>query len=604
MMKHLLYFGMALFFVSINGYSQVFPLEVIKYNSSPDQVVNLVILGDGYTADQQDKFLEDVNRNVEDMLELEPWKSHKDKINVYAVKVISNKSGASNRPSEPVDNYFGSSFYTADIERLLYPTKLSKVYSVLNSNTPFFDLAVVMVNDSRYGGAGGAFATFSTHPQALQLMVHEIGHTFSGLADEYWAGDQYANEKANMTQNNNPGSVRWKSFLNISSVGIFPHEESPKWYRPHQNCLMRFLGSPFCEVCKNEVNLTIDYLTEEEPLESPIAFFGADKFEIYENQKVTFFDLTTQSPETWEWSFEGGSPASSEEQNPVISFPEEGLYTVSLTSTNAFSSNTYSRNQFIRVRKDDLPPTLRVKNVEVELNSEGNAQLTVSQVDNGTFDNVELKELFLSKTNFDCNDLGLNQIIFKAVDINGNSDSTLVTVTVKDRIAPVAKVKNIALALNQDGKITITPEDIDDGSFDNCGIVSMSLSKETFDIRNQGDNWVDLILTDSSGNRTVVKAIVNIDILLSSPNKEPMEVLLYPNPSSGKVHIVYPKIIDPELIQIDIIDSKGVVLNQIFEFQKVGDTIYFEINGLSNGNYFVKLYSRSEIKMLKLILRK
>lgn len=604
MIKHLLNFGLALFFLSINSYSQVFPLEVIKYNSSPDQVVNLVILGDGYTAEQQDKFLEDVNKNVAGMLELEPWKSHKDKINVYAVKVISNASGAANRPTEPIDNYFGSSFYTLDIERLLYPTKLTKVYSVLNANTPFFDLAVIIVNDSRYGGAGGAFATFSTHPQALQLMVHEIGHTFSGLADEYWAGDQYASEKANMTQNNNPETVRWKSFLNIASVGIFPHEESPAWYRPHQNCLMRFLGSPFCEVCKNEVNITIDYLTGVAPLESPIAFFGADKIDIYENQEVSFFDLTTQNPQSWEWTFQGGLPASSDQQNPVISFLEEGSYTVSLTSTNAMNSNSYSRSQYIRVRKDDLPPTLRVKNVEVELDEDGMAQITVSQADNGTFDNVELKELVLRKSDFDCNDLGENQVIFKAVDINGNSDSTLVTVTVKDRIAPVGKVKNIALALNQDRKITITPEDIDDGSFDNCGIASMTLSKETFDIRNQGDNWIDLILTDSSGNRTVATAIVNVDILLSSPNEEPIEAILYPNPSSGNVQIVYPKTIDPELVQIDIIDSRGVVLNQIFEFQKVGDSIYLELNGLSNGNYFVKLYSRSEIKILKLILRK
>lgn len=604
MIKHLLNFGLALFFVSIKGYSQVFPLEIIKYNASPDQMVNLVILGDGYTADQQSKFLEDVNKNVVGMLEIEPWKSHKDKINVYAVKVISNESGAANRPSEPIDNYFGTSFYTSDIERLLYPTKLSEVYSVLNANTPFFDLAVIIVNDSRYGGAGGAFATFSTHPQALQLMVHEIGHTFSGLADEYWAGDQYASEKPNMTQNNNPGTVRWKSFLNIALVGIFPHEESPTWYRPHQNCLMRFLGSPYCEVCKNEVNLTIDYLTVVEPLESPIAFFGADKFEIYENQKVTFFDLTTQSPDNWKWSFEGGSPASSEEQNPVISFPEEGSFTVSLTSTNAFSSNSYSRNQFIRVKKDNVPPTLRVKNVEVELDLDGKAQITVSQVDSGTFDNVELKELILRKSDFDCNDLGENQVIFKAIDINGNSDSTLVAVTVRDRIAPVAKVKNIALSLNEDGKVTISPQDIDDGSYDNCAITSMSLSKESFDITNQGDNPVELILTDSSGNKTVGTAIVNVDILLSSPNEEPIKAILYPNPSSGNVQIVYPKYIDSELFQIDIIDSRGIVLNQIFEFQKVGDTIYLELNGLSNGNYFVKLYSRSEVKMLKLILKR
>ncbi len=604
MKKHLLYFCLIFFLVSVKIHAQVFPIEVIRYSESPEKVVNLVILGDGYKAEEQEKFLEDVQKNVAGMLELEPWKSNKDKINVYAIKVISNASGAANRPSEPNDNYFGSSFFTADIERLLYPTNISKVFSVLNSNIPFYDLAVIIVNDSRYGGAGGAFATFSTHPQALQLMVHEIGHTFSGLADEYWAGDQYANEKANMTQNNNPQTVRWKSFLNIQSVGIFPHEESPTWYRPHQNCLMRFLGSPLCEVCKNEVNLTIDYLTEEEPLESPIAFFGADKIDIYENQQVSFFDLTTQSPETWKWSFQGGSPVSSEVQNPVVTYLDEGIYPVSLTSTNAVSSGSYSRSQFIRVRKDDLPPTLRVKNIEVDLDSDGKAQITVSQVDNGTFDNVELKELFLAKSNFNCNDLGENQVIFKAVDINGNSDSTLVTVTVRDRIAPVGKVKNIALALDEEGKAVISPQDLDDGSFDNCGIASMSLSKETFDIRNQGDNRVDLILTDSSGNVTIATAIITIDILLSSPEKEPMEVILYPNPSSGNVQIVYPKTIDPELLQIDIIDSRGVVLHQINEFQKVGNTIYLELNGLSNGNYFVKLYSRSEIKMLKMILKK
>lgn len=604
MNKFLLNLGLALFFVIIKSYSQVFPLEVIQYNSSPDKVVNLVILGDGYTSDQQEKFLEDVNINVEGMLQLEPWKSYKNKINIYAIKVISNESGAANRPSEPIDNYFGSSFYTSGIERLLYPTKLSKVFSVLSSNIPFFDLAIIMVNDSRYGGAGGAFATFSTHPQALQIMVHEIGHTFSGLADEYWAGDQYAKEKANMTKTSDPVSVRWKSFLNITSVGIFPHEESPTWYRPHQNCLMRFLGRPFCEVCKNEVNQTIDYLTEVKPLERPITLFGADRLDIYENQKVTFFDLTTQNPQTWKWSIQGGSPTSSDEQNPVVSFPKEGLFTVGLTSTNAVGSGTYSRSQFIRVRKDDVPPTLSVKNIEIELNAEGKAQITVNQVDNGTKDNVETKELYLSKNSFDCNDLGENRITFKAIDINGNKDSTLVSVTVKDRIAPVAKVKNIVVSLNEEGNASISPQDIDDGSYDNCGIASMSLSKASFDIKNQGDNSVELTITDSSGNIAKAVANVNVDILLNSPKKESGEVILYPNPSSGNIQIVYPKNIDPELTQIDIVDSRGLVVDQIFDIQKAGNIIYVQLNGLSNGNYFVKLYSRSEGKILKLIFIK
>ena len=82
-------------------FSRVFPIEILKQSGSPEKVINLVILGDGYTLEQQDKFLEDASRNISEMFKLEPWKSKEMMFNVYAVKIVSNVSGAATSPNDP-----------------------------------------------------------------------------------------------------------------------------------------------------------------------------------------------------------------------------------------------------------------------------------------------------------------------------------------------------------------------------------------------------------------------------------------------------------------------------------------------------------------------
>ena len=96
-------------------FAQNFGMETIRYNGSPDQMVNLVVMGDGYTLTQQEKFIEDVKKNIAGMLLQSPWRNYTTKINVYAIKVVSNVSGAANTPSAPIDNYFGSSFNTNNL---------------------------------------------------------------------------------------------------------------------------------------------------------------------------------------------------------------------------------------------------------------------------------------------------------------------------------------------------------------------------------------------------------------------------------------------------------------------------------------------------------
>jgi len=120
---------------------------------------------------------------------------------------------------------------------------------MLASNLPDYDQPFVVVNSAYYGGSGGSVATASSDPSSAEVAIHEIGHSFAGLADEYWAGISYAAEKPNMTQDNNPLTIKWKNWLGINGVDIYPHAESPSWYRPHETCKMRYLGYPFCSVC-------------------------------------------------------------------------------------------------------------------------------------------------------------------------------------------------------------------------------------------------------------------------------------------------------------------------------------------------------------------
>jgi len=341
--------ALLLFFVFAGqAAAQVFPVEVLHYTGSPDERLNMVILGDGYTIDQQDKFMEDARRMAEGMFLQEPFSSQKELINLYAVKVVSNESGAAMDPNRLIDNYFGSSYWSYGIERLLWVWRLNRVANVLQANTPFYDEGVIMVNDPKYGGAGGQYAVFSTNAQALEIMLHELGHSLGGLADEYWAGNQYARENTNMTQDNDPQTNRWRDFLYENGIGIYPHEESPTWYRPHQNCKMRYLGRDFCDVCDDALSRNIRSMTSPDLFAMPVAFFGASDLHVEVGSQVQFYDMSSFRPVAWEWTFEGGEPAESMEQNPAVTYAE------TLTVTNHRGPNTHTKEAYINVAPPDV----------------------------------------------------------------------------------------------------------------------------------------------------------------------------------------------------------------------------------------------------------
>ena len=246
---------------------QTFPVSSVLSNGADSKHINYVIIGDGYTSSQQTTFINDATSITNDLFTQTPFLEYKNFFNVYAIEVPSNESGADHPGTatdvvEPafavqdVDNYFGSTFDAFGIHRLLVPMNSSEVNNVLASNFPAYDQVMVIVNSPNYGGSGGWLATTSTNPAANEIAIHEIGHSFVGLSDEYWAGPQYANEKPNMTQETNQSLVKWSNWMNTNDVGIYPYgPAAPQsdWHRPHQNCKMRYLGFPFCSVCAEAI---------------------------------------------------------------------------------------------------------------------------------------------------------------------------------------------------------------------------------------------------------------------------------------------------------------------------------------------------------------
>lgn len=291
--------------MGINALTQQFEKDTILFSGNSDLHINLVILSDGYTNSELSKFVEDASNFKTAFFNEMPFLNYKKYFNVFLLKVPSNESGASHpgtatdelEPVHPVitvDNYFGSTFDYAGIHRLLVATKTIVISNVLADNFPSYDQVLILVNSPYYGGSGGYYTAASTHSASAQIALHELGHSFSWLKDEYWAGDMFAGEGINMTQQTNPSLVKWKNWIGINLIGIYQHccgGTSALWYKPHENCKMQFLGVPFCSVC---VEATVEKIHS---LVTPVVSYEPQNVTIIAGTFPTKFKLSLIAPE-------------------------------------------------------------------------------------------------------------------------------------------------------------------------------------------------------------------------------------------------------------------------------------------------------------------
>ncbi|NBA89203.1 T9SS type A sorting domain-containing protein, partial [Emticicia sp. CRIBPO] len=185
-----------------------------------------------------------------------------------------------------------------------------------------------------------------------------------------------------------------------------------------------------------------------------------------------------------------------------------GTHQVTMTVKDPFGASSSCTTTFHVV--DETLPTVRTKNISVTLNAAGQATISPGDINNGSFDNCGIGSMKISQNVFGCNDLGTKQVALYITDIHGHTSEGYALVTVSDKTAPVAKVKNISVKLDASGKVSIKAADINDGSSDNCSITELSLSRTDFDCTSAGPNNVTLTVKDAGGNTASAVAVVTI----------------------------------------------------------------------------------------------
>ena len=264
-------------------------LTQILNNGPRDRRLNLVLLSEGYISTElTTKFPADAQTILNAFFTREPWREYKSFFNAFTISVASAQSGSSHPERYPPitrDTYFHSTFYSYGIDRLLTlpPNDIDgnsvdgegRVAALLQTYVPDYDIVLVIVNDTTYGGSGGEFAVTSLNASSPDIATHELGHSFAGLGDEY--GDYtpgYAGyELPNTTEQTSRSLIKWKSWILAATpvptpqtttygsvVGLFEgaQYQPTGWYRPQLNCLMRSLNQNYCAVCRETLLLGIE----------------------------------------------------------------------------------------------------------------------------------------------------------------------------------------------------------------------------------------------------------------------------------------------------------------------------------------------------------
>jgi hypothetical protein len=164
---------------------------------------------------------------------------------------------------------------------------------------------------------------------------------------------------------------------------------------------------------------------------------------------------------------------------------------------------------------DEVVPVAVCQDITVELDASGNAVIEPEDIDDGSDDACGIANLFLDETDFDCTMVGPNEVTLSVSDVNGNFSTCTAIVTVVEATDPQALCQDITVELDEFGAASITPEDINNGSSDACGIATLEAEPTEFDCSNVGPNVVVLTVTDNNGNESTCEAIVTIVDLIN-----------------------------------------------------------------------------------------
>ncbi len=182
--------------------------------------------------------------------------------------------------------------------------------------------------------------------------------------------------------------------------------------------------------------------------------------------------------------------------------------TVALTVKDV-NGNSSSETATVTV-EDNVAPIVVTQNITVQLDVEGTAIITPDQIDNGSSDACGIFAMALDHATFNCSNIGENRVVLTVEDNHGNTSSSEATVIVEDNVAPIVVTQDITVQLDEDGKVSITTEDVVESATDNCAVENITLSETSFDCETGATKDVTVTVTDVNGNSTSSLAIITI----------------------------------------------------------------------------------------------
>lgn len=265
-----------------------FPNFKVHYSGDASKKLDIVILPEGYSKTEMEKFKKDCDKFSKYLLRTDPYKENSNKINIWGIEAPSKESGT-DIPAEHIwkKTILGSRFYTFDLERYLM-TSENKAVRDLAANA-YYDQIYILVNTDKYGG-GSIYNLYSVcvsdNLYEEYIFTHEFGHGFSFLADEYYTSDVAYNDfypldveplEANLTTLKN-FDVKWKNLIEKGTPIPTPNESkfagkigafegggyiAKGIYRPALDCSMKSISvNNFCKVCKKTILEMINFYSE------------------------------------------------------------------------------------------------------------------------------------------------------------------------------------------------------------------------------------------------------------------------------------------------------------------------------------------------------
>jgi len=319
-------------------------LSPVRVTGDPDNRVNIIFAGDGYRATEIETVYKThvdnaINYFFDNVL-AEPFGRYDGFFNVYRANVVSTQSGADIPPENIFRNTaLDASYYWDGVtERLLYVDDAktdSAVAGALAGTSITPDMVFVSVNATKYGGGGGTYAVFAGgNSDAREIALHEVGHSFAGLADEYFdPGTFYSGPE--LPQPNvtiDPTGAKWAQWIGYNQPGIgeigayeggYYHEFGV--YRPSLNSKMQMLGNLFDAVGREQFILDfygkVDPIDAHTPNSGPVT--GTDS---------VFVDLVDADVTNIRWSVDGKVVADGTASSFDLSDNGFGLGTFAVTA--------------------------------------------------------------------------------------------------------------------------------------------------------------------------------------------------------------------------------------------------------------------------------